>query len=339
MCGASKIIFIVGNSRSGTTMLGRILGNNRSIYTFEELHFFENMIDSKEVLNPAKLNDAECRKLLERLISSARSNIFAKSSTCDVEAEVDIILGNAQRPEAIALYKAFVDYETQKNMKTIPCKQTPRYLFSLDEVFEAFPTAQVINMIRDPRDVMLSQKNKWRTYFHSSWRMPASEAFRTWANYHPILIAKIWSSAVRRAKIYELDPRFVSVRFEDLLESPESTVAALCDFLGVDYQPEMIAIEDHGSSIVADEIGRMGINQEASGRWKYGGLSQFELGVCQRIAGNEMRQENYAPEGRTTPTWRFVVSLPLLFLKGGLALLLNLSRNRDVISAIMRRLT
>ena len=33
-------IFVVGSSRSGTTMMGRILAKNPSVFTFRELHFF-----------------------------------------------------------------------------------------------------------------------------------------------------------------------------------------------------------------------------------------------------------------------------------------------------------
>ena len=36
----AKQIFIVGSSRSGTTMMGRILGNHSDVFTFKELHFF-----------------------------------------------------------------------------------------------------------------------------------------------------------------------------------------------------------------------------------------------------------------------------------------------------------
>ena len=35
-----KMLFVVGNSRSGTTMMGRILGNHPDVFTFGELHFF-----------------------------------------------------------------------------------------------------------------------------------------------------------------------------------------------------------------------------------------------------------------------------------------------------------
>ena len=44
----TKQIFIVGNSRSGTTMMGRILDNHSDIFTFKELHFFGQLWSSKD---------------------------------------------------------------------------------------------------------------------------------------------------------------------------------------------------------------------------------------------------------------------------------------------------
>ncbi|MFI5135892.1 MAG: sulfotransferase, partial [Chitinophagales bacterium] len=36
-------IFVVGNSRSGTKMMGRILGNHEKVHAFPEMHFFEQL--------------------------------------------------------------------------------------------------------------------------------------------------------------------------------------------------------------------------------------------------------------------------------------------------------
>ena len=35
------MIFIAGNSRSGTTLMGRILANHSQVFTFSEMHFLE----------------------------------------------------------------------------------------------------------------------------------------------------------------------------------------------------------------------------------------------------------------------------------------------------------
>ena len=36
-------VFIVGNSRSGTTLMSRVFRNNPETHAFNELHFFENL--------------------------------------------------------------------------------------------------------------------------------------------------------------------------------------------------------------------------------------------------------------------------------------------------------
>ena len=43
-----KKIFIVGSSRSGTTMISRILNNNKSVFSFKELHFFSQLFSNRK---------------------------------------------------------------------------------------------------------------------------------------------------------------------------------------------------------------------------------------------------------------------------------------------------
>ncbi|MBN1225226.1 MAG: sulfotransferase, partial [Candidatus Aminicenantes bacterium] len=38
-------IFVLGYGRSGTTMMGHILGNHPDVYMFRELNFFEKLWD------------------------------------------------------------------------------------------------------------------------------------------------------------------------------------------------------------------------------------------------------------------------------------------------------
>ena len=76
------------------------------------------------------------------------------------------------------LFSAFLLYEALLNGKTIPCDQTPRNVFYIDEILKFYPQAKIINMIRDPRDVLLSQKRKWKRRFLGGTDLPIKESFQ-----------------------------------------------------------------------------------------------------------------------------------------------------------------
>ena len=71
-----------------------------------------------------------------------------------------------------SLFKAFLCHELPENYRTIPCDQTPRNVFYIADILELYPEARIINMIRDPRDVLLSQKRKWKRRFLGGSDMP-----------------------------------------------------------------------------------------------------------------------------------------------------------------------
>lgn len=331
------MIFVVGNSRSGTTMMGRILGSHPSVYTFEELHFFENLIDYKDVYTRPKLENHEAKRLFERLLTSSRFNIFAEPDVDKIAPEVSDLMAKMADWDAIDIYKSVITYEVVRHGKLMACEQTPRYLFSIDEILTIFPDALVINLIRDPRDVMLSQKNKWRTYMHGSWKMPASEALRVWANYHPILISKLWVSCIRRAEKYSADSRVLSVKFEDVVNAPDATIKKICGHCGIDFHHSMLEIEDIGSSLRKDRPGKKGINSDVLSRWRTGGLTESELAVCSHICGDTMVLYGYNITPVDFKATRMLAALPSLVIKASISLAMNISRNRDIISSIRKR--
>ena len=204
-----KMLFIVGNSRSGTTMLGRVLGNHPQVFTFGELHFFEQQVDAATVSMKAEWPEERCLAMLERLLTSTRDGFFAKVEPKKYRADAMRILASANGRNPVSAYCAFLFSETVSHGKLIPCEQTPRYLFFVQEILDVLPDAVVINIVRDPRDVLLSQKNKWRRRFLGARNIPLTEAIRAWANlYHCALVGggSAYCHALRGESEVYIDP-------------------------------------------------------------------------------------------------------------------------------------
>jgi len=334
----SPIIFIVGNSRSGTTMLGRVFGNHTLVHTFGELHFFEMLVNAETVSNRLPWPEERRIALLERLLTTSRVGFFTKVVQGQYRETAVSILKATKGEDPVSAYKAFLYFETTRNSKVIPCEQTPRYLFFIKEILQAFPEAFFINIIRDPRDVLLSQKNKWRRRFLGAKNIPMIEAFRAWANYHPYTVSQLWLSAVRTAKRFEHTPRFISIQFETLLNQPKSTVQSLCEFTGLVFESEMINVPQVGSSTGFDEPVKKGIDRKHIGKWRKGGLSLFETAICQHITAEEMALFNYELEPVSLSKWNIPLSTVSLIFKTALSFLLNLNRTRNLKETIQRRL-
>jgi hypothetical protein len=335
------MVFVVGNSRSGTTMMARILGRNSAIFSFGELHFFEQMVSPDEFSSRATLGRSEAVTMLAKLISIQRDGFFARRQPERYADEARALVFEEVYPAAMdcqQVFKAFLTYESRLHGRQIACEQTPRNVFYLQEILEAYPEARVITMVRDPRDVLLSQKNKWRRRFLGAKNIPITEAFRAWVNYHPITIAKLWNASVGAAWRYENHPRVITVRYEALVANPEKEVARVCALLGVEFQKEMLAVPKVGSSVRPDTPGGAGIDSSRVGSWQAGGLSMAEISTCQQITAKWLAKFGYVVVDTGWAGGMKIFYLLTFPIKLGLALLLNLNRTRNLMQTIRRRL-
>jgi len=333
-----KIIFIVGNSRSGTTMLGRVFNNHSQVYTFGELHFFEQIVSRAEINKNQVRPDSKLLLMLERLLTSSRDSLFSKVVKNKYREEAKNILTLTKQRDALSIYKLFLQYETRLNRKLIPCEQTPRYLFSTSEILGNIKEAKVINLIRDPRAVLLSQKNKWRRRFLGASNIPLLEAFRSWVNYHPYTIAKLWVSSVNESDRLQNNRNFISIHFEDLLTDPEKNVETLCRFVDLEFEQEMLNVPQVGSSFGIDNPEKKGINPNRMLSWDNGKLSALEIAICQKVAAKQMKRLGYTLKQVNVPKWRIVFSIMNFGFKISLSLILNLKRSKNILQSIMRRL-
>lgn len=95
----------------------------------------------------------------------------------------------------------------------------------IDAAWSLFPDAQVVHIVRDPRDVV------------------ASSMRTVWTDPDPVAVARGWRDftlrAIRRGA--EAGPsRYLQIRYEDLAREPAAMLRVVCAYLGEEYEPAML---------------------------------------------------------------------------------------------------
>ena len=332
-----RIIFIVGNSRSGTTMLLRVFNNHPELMVLNELHFYEQLWSPQD--KGKNITKDEAITLTSKLMLTQRIGYMTHDQDYTKfyqEAKTFVEQLPTQQFCAEDIFFHFAKYEVALNHKKIVCEKTPQNVFYLKEIFELFPNAKIINMVRDPRAIMLSQKNKWNRRNLGGDYMTKKEAWRLRINYHPITLSKLWNAAINAAKSFMQDKRMLTVRFEDLLEQPQTTIQKICHHIDVDFNEQMLHITQESSSVEIDSK-EIGFKKERASNWKKGGLNTTERWICQQQCAENIALFQYEKEN-IKPSYLLLIYYYCSFpIKLGMAFLLNLNRMKNIIETLKRR--
>ncbi len=335
---SNKMIFVVGNSRSGTTMLGRMLGRNSKVYKFPELHLFGPCISHGKEFDP--LTEQECIKAFTWLLDVADRKLHATRDPKKYEVEAKELTRKHfhEGIHAWELYYHFVNYEVRRKGKEIPSEDLPGNIFKIDQILEIFPFAKIVHIVRDPRDVLLSQKNRHQRRKLGGGYVKRREMLRFWANYHPQLICRLWKNAVKAGCTPERE-KVLTVHFENLISSPEVTLRKICSHCTINFEEDMLNVPQVGSSMRKDEPGKSGIDSSRSGSWNKGGLNNAEIEICEEINGAMMERLGYKRSNLKGSLLQKLKLWALLPIKGSLSLLLNWSRTKGKLDYLLRRFT
>jgi len=120
-------------------------------------------------------------------------------------------------------------------------EKTPGYVFLLPQIAALLPEAHFIHVIRDPGDTALS----WR----KTWFAPSKDLR---------VLGDAWRKHVeagRRAR--PLVPRYVEVRFEELVRDSEGQLKRLCAYLALPWDPRMLDYRAQGAARLSRLQGRL----------------------------------------------------------------------------------
>ena len=285
-----NLIFVTGASRSGTTMLARILGKAGGL-TLRELHFFGDLVA------PDAISDTVTREFAEStaamLFARQTRDYWAGEPTAEEREQASAVVQTLADDELVPaqIFATCINQLLADADAEFAVEQTPRNIYYAASLLETYPAARVVSVIRDPRAVLASQKDRHKLRKLGGSGVPFREVIRLLVNYHPVTMTRLWKSAVNTAHRLAGKERFFVVRYEDLIMEPDATVAGLFSSLGLEYDSKCLDVPHWGSS-VSSHSSKGGLSRSSLDKWKTV-LTGTEIRYCDAVTEDERNAFDY----------------------------------------------
>ena len=228
MSASPKLIFIVGVGRSGTSLLQSMVGAHPAIAVSPETHFLRHyLLDQKGYGRVSTLGGPE---LLAKLSVDEE---FLRAGVDPTD-----ILPQGEPVNLSAAYLRLASELARRAGAEAYCDKDPNLVDYLPALHAHFPKAYVIHLYRDPRDVVLSKtKAKWsrgRPYWLHA--LIGEAQLQRGLKHGPALFADRW----------------ISLRYEALLENPGDVLSDLCRRLDLPYATQMLTFQETARDLVTE---------------------------------------------------------------------------------------
>lgn len=286
-------IFVVGNPRSGTTLLRLMLTCHRNIVVVPESGFSIWLADayadwtwSAERLAGDFLPDLfRCRKIDTWGMDAAGLGEFIRGRRPDRYAD---LAGCVYVYYGLAAGRTFTRWGDKNGF----------YVSCVPQIRRVFPDCLLIHIVRDGRDVACSYRDVARRNLSG----PYAPRLPTDIN----AIAKEWHDNLRAVHLARksIPPDdLLEVRFEDLVLDPPAVLGRLCRFLDEEYDPGMLDYHAENASRQLEPPSLLGWKEKtlqppaatAVGRHRQE-LADDERQSFQAIAGDLLAAYGYTVE-------------------------------------------
>ena len=210
-----NLIFILSTPRAGSTLLAALLGNHSWVLCPPEPWLLLSLSAIRTSDNDAVIISHYDHELARKALH---------------ELADDELFCQAANAFAVRIYNSLLD----QTDKQVFVDKTPRYYHILPWLETLFPLALKIWIKRNPLDVVASRKSRGFTIEESVGDALSPYSFDTTISFALL------------ASYFEADtPTKNTIRYEDLVQDPVTHVKAICEFIGLPFEEDML---DYGTN-------------------------------------------------------------------------------------------
>ena len=300
-----KLFFIIGRSRSGTTLLRSMLDMHPNLMIPVECTFIMQL--ARKYGNIKKWN----RQVIDEYIIDLQKTWLFTELKLNISILKQHLLQNEINLNYISVCKTVIFNTPVNSEKTNIIwlgDKNPSYSIHFNRLFKIFGAeCKYIHLVRDYRDQFISVKN-------AGIELPdITVSTKRWVNSY---------KAVNRHAVHN-NRQFLLVKYEDLVKNTETELQKVCAFLEINYEPGMLNFNQDISRLsekYPDDV-LQGIHQsllepvstDKTGIWKTR-LSKNEAGIADFIAGKTADKAGYERSDRRNPLKYFILSFPGIIL-------------------------
>ena len=221
-----RLIFLISQPRSGSTLLQKMLESSRDIASTGEPQFMAPLLSMYD----NRLIDA--RYWLFQNIIALRA--FFQETGFDETLIVD-----AKRAYADTLYGAILN----KLQTRYFLDKSPPYVYIYPKLVEMYPYAKYIILTRNPAAVLSSYANTFEITDYNIMNRYEAVMQYEYSHNHMTQGFEYLCQALEHSN----SNKFI-VRYEELVEDPEAVINKICHYLGVTFESAMINYGEHADA-------------------------------------------------------------------------------------------
>jgi hypothetical protein len=268
-------IFICGHRKTGTTLMLNLLDNHPQLSVFPvDSNFFykcypicfDQNYSTEEILDVIK------NGVIKQLL-----NDYDKFSSSD-KADLNFNFENFQRdfmelqttPLSPKNLLSALSFSFKKNFKNLSTqkkwveKTTSTEIYATD-IFNWFPNAKFIHIIRDPRDNWASLKSGWN-FRYEKFNESSNQLLQSLIDRGKLGM----ELAIHNVSLFGKE-RYKVIKYEDLGNKPKTIMRDICDFLNIEFDPIVLTPTIMGKPWKGNNFDGLEFNEISNvnvGNWK-----------------------------------------------------------------------